>query len=56
MGKIKYYVEDFLDIVNNEMRDKYKNKNWDWGNLPNFEVMSRVIRKYNKTRKEKSEK
>ena len=56
MGKMKDYVFDFLDVVNNEMRDEYENKNWDWGNLPTFEVMSSVMRKYNKTRNEQNEK
>ena len=55
MGKIKYYIEDFLDVVNNHMRDEYENKNWSWDNLPNFEVMSSVMRKYNKTRNEQNE-
>ena len=56
MGKIKDYVFDFLDIVNNDMRDEYENKNWSWSNLPNFETMSEVFDKYNKTRKKQSEK
>ena len=56
MSKTKDYIFDFLDVVNNEMRDEYEKKHWDWDNLPTFEVMSSVMRKYNKTRNKQNEK
>ena len=44
MGKIKEFISDFLDIANNDLKDKYEDKGWDWGNLPHFEKMLEVIK------------
>jgi hypothetical protein len=44
MGKMKDFVVDFLDIVNNDLRDKYRSKHWDWENLPHIEKMFQVIK------------
>ena len=43
MGKIKDFVEDFLHVVNNDLQEKYRDKNWDWSNLPHFEKMVEVL-------------
>ena len=53
MGKMKDFVEDFLDIVNNEMRDTYEHKNWDFDNLPEVEIMFEVIRRFENKNKDK---
>ena len=54
MGKLKHYVEDFLDIVNNEMRETYAHKEWDMGNLPDLSIMEEVILRFkNRKGKEK---
>ena len=55
MGKMKDFVDDFLHIVNNDMRDTYEHREWDWDNLPEIEVMFEVIRRYEK-KKEKDKK
>ena len=52
MGKIKDFVDDFLHIVNNEMKDTYEHKEWDWENLPEVEIMFEVIRRYEKKKKQ----
>ena len=46
MGKMKDFVEDFLDIVNNELRGKYRKEDWGWDNLPPVETMFQVINEY----------
>ena len=43
MGKMKDFICDFLDIANNDLKDKYRDKDWDWDNLPHFEKMLKVI-------------
>ena len=48
MSKMKDYVDDFLDIVNNEEKDTYYHKEWSWDNLPNVEVMFEVINRHDK--------
>ena len=48
MGKMKEFIEDFLDIANNEMKDKYEHKNWDFDNLPEVEIMFEVMRRFEK--------
>lgn len=50
MSKIKDFIHDFLDVVNNDLKDKYKEKDWDWDNLPHFEKMVSVMKEGNKTR------
>tara|TARA_R100001463_G_scaffold6332_6_gene20895 strand:+ start:4131 stop:4289 length:159 start_codon:yes stop_codon:yes gene_type:complete len=52
MGQVKGIIEDFLHVVNNEQRDKYRDKKWDWNNLPHFEKMLEVMRE-SKTQGEK---
>ena len=52
MGKIKGFIEDFLDVVNNEQKDKYRDKQWDLHNLPLYEKMLEVMEE-NKTQGEK---
>ena len=44
MGKMKDFIFDFLDVANNDLRDKYRKKDWDWDNLPHFEKMVSVIK------------
>ena len=44
MGKMKDFVEDFLHIVNNDLRDKYGDNHWDWDNLPHVEKMFEVLK------------
>ena len=44
MGKMKDFIFDFLDVANNDLRDKYRKKDWDWDNLPHFEKMVEVIK------------
>ena len=41
---MKDFIFDFLDVANNDLRDKYKEKDWDWDNLPHFEKMVEVIK------------
>ena len=53
MGKMKEFIEDFLDIANNEMRDTYEHKNWDFDNLPQVEIMFEVMRWFEKLEKDK---
>ena len=53
MGKMKEFIEDFLDIANNEMKDKYEHKNWDFDNLPEVEIMIEVMRRFEKQQKDK---
>ncbi len=53
MGKMKEFIEDFLDIANNEMKDKYEHKNWDFDNLPEVEIMFEVMRRFEKQEKDK---
>tara|TARA_R110002020_G_scaffold138354_1_gene308259 strand:+ start:2026 stop:2202 length:177 start_codon:yes stop_codon:yes gene_type:complete len=53
MGKMKDFIEDFLDIANNEMRDTYEHKNWDFDNLPEVEIMFEVMRRFEKQKKDK---
>ena len=53
MGKMKEFIEDFLDIANNEMRDTYEHKNWDFDNLPEVEIMFEVMRRFEKQEKDK---
>ena len=48
MSKMKDFVDDFLDIVNNEEKDTYYHKEWSWDNLPNVEVMFEVINRHDK--------
>ena len=55
MGKMKDFVDDFLHIINNEMKETYEHKEWDWDNLPAVEIMFEVIRRY-ENRKEESKK
>ena len=43
MGKIKDFIVDFLDVANNDLKDKYGDKDWDWNNLPHFEKMLEVM-------------
>ena len=43
MGKMKSFIEDFLDVVNNEMRDEYEDRDWNWDNLPPVETMYEVL-------------
>ena len=43
-NKLKEFISDFLDVANNDLKDKYEDKGWDWGNLPHFEKMLEVIR------------
>ena len=53
MGKMKDFIEDFLDIANNEMRDTYEHRNWDFDNLPEVEIMFEVMRRFEKQKKDK---
>ena len=46
MGKTKDFVEDFLDIANNELRSKYRERKWGWDNLPSVEIMFQVMNEY----------
>ena len=56
MGKMKDFVDDFLHIVNNDMRDTYEHREWDWENLPEIEIMFEVMRRYEKKKgKDKKE-
>jgi hypothetical protein len=48
MSKMKDFVDDFLDIVNNEEKDTYYHKEWSWDNLPPIEVMFEVINRHDK--------
>ena len=48
MSKMKDFVDDFLDIVNNEEKDTYCHKEWSWDNLPPIEVMFEVINRHDK--------
>ena len=41
MGKMKGFVEDFLFIVQND--ERYKDKDWNWENLPTIEKMWEII-------------
>ena len=43
MGKMKDFICDFLDVANNDLKDKYRDKDWDYDNLPHFEKMLKVI-------------
>ena len=43
MGKIKDFIVDFLDVANNDLKDKYGDKDWNWNNLPHFEKMLEVM-------------
>ena len=53
MGKMKDFVEDFLDIVNNELRGKYRKEDWGWDNLPPVEIMFQVINEYKSLEEDK---
>ena len=56
MVKMKDFVDDFLHIVNNDMRDTYEHREWDWENLPEIEIMFEVMRRYEKKKgKDKKE-
>tara|TARA_Y100001963_G_C6790915_1_gene455346 strand:+ start:142 stop:309 length:168 start_codon:yes stop_codon:yes gene_type:complete len=44
MGKMKEFISDFLDVANNDLKGKYKDKEWGWDNLPHFEKMLEVIK------------
>ena len=48
---MKDFVDDFLHIVNNDMRETYEHKDWSWDNLPEIEVMFEVIRRFEKKKK-----
>ena len=50
MGKMQDFIHDFLDVVNNDLKDKYREKDWDCDNLPHFEKMVSVMKEGNKTR------
>ena len=53
---MKDFVDDFLHIVNNDMRDTYEHREWDWENLPEIEIMFEVMRRYEKKKgKDKNE-
>ena len=41
MSKMAEFVTDFLEIVADH--PKYKDKNWDWDNLPTFETMWEIM-------------
>ena len=41
---MKDFIFDFLDVANNDLRDKYRDKDWGWDNLPHFEKMLEVMK------------
>ena len=41
---MKEFISDFLDVANNDLKGKYKDKEWGWNNLPHFEKMLEVIK------------
>ena len=43
MSKLADFVLDFLAIVSEN--PKYKDKGWDWDNLPAFETMWEIVEK-----------
>ncbi len=48
MSKIADFIVDFLTIV--EDNPKYTDNDWNWDNLPTFEIMWEIV---NKNREEK---
>ena len=54
MGKMKDFVADFLDVVNNDLRDKYRDKDWSWDNLPHVEKMFEVMKEGKDRKKEEN--
>ena len=41
MSKVSEFVMDFLEVIAD--RPEYEDKNWDWDNLPTFEIMWEIM-------------
>ena len=49
MSKVADFVTDFLTLVADN--PKYKDKDWNWDNLPTFEIMWEIVSKNREEKK-----